>query len=186
MSDLPDIDIDFADRTQVLGLIPHTPARLETNKQHNTGVYFTDIPRSVDGIATIDHKRAEEMGYFKLDMLNVGIYAGIRDEVHLVELMTQEPNWNRLWEDKVFCTKITHIGNHYELIRSMKPDSIPRMAMFLAVMRPGKTNLRNKPWKEIAKTVWDRNVDGFTFRKSHAVAYAHLVVVHANLLDSLN
>ena len=46
MIDLPDIDIDFADRTSVLKHISHTPARLETGKRHNTGVYFTDIPRA--------------------------------------------------------------------------------------------------------------------------------------------
>jgi len=186
MIDLPDIDIDFADRTSVLKHISHTPARLETGKQHNTGVYFTDIPRAVDGLATVDHKHAEQLGYFKLDMLNVGVYEGVRDEVHLVELMTQEPQWNRLWEDREFCEQIVHIGNHYELIKSMRPDSIPRMAMFLAVMRPGKSKLRNKPWAEINKTVWDRNVDGYTFRKSHAIAYATLVVVHMNLLNSLD
>jgi len=110
----------------------------------------------------------------------------VRDEVHLVELMTTEPQWNRLWEDREFCEQIVHIGNHYELIKSMRPDSIPRMAMFLAVMRPGKSKLRNKPWAEINKTVWDRNVDGYTFRKSHAIAYATLVVVHMNLLNSLD
>ena len=68
----------------------------------------------------------------------------------------------------------------------MKPDSIPRMAMFLAVMRPGKSKLRNKSWAEINQTVWDRNVTGYTFRKSHAIAYANLVVVHMNLLNSLD
>jgi len=184
--DLPDIDIDFAKRTGVLEHITHTPARLETGKQHNTGVYFTDIPRGVDGLATMDHKRAEQLGYFKLDMLNVSVYENVRDEVHLVELMTTEPAWDRLWQDQEYCEQIVHIGNHYELIRSMKPDSIPRMAMFLAVMRPGKSKLRNKSWAEINQTVWDRNVTGYTFRKSHAIAYANLVVVHMNLLNSLD
>ena len=84
--------------------------------------------------------------------------------------------------DRDFCEQVVHIGNHYELVNSMRPDSITRMAMFLAVMRPGKAHLRNKPWAEINNTVWDRNVDGYTFRKSHAVAYATLVVVHMNLL----
>ena len=36
---LPDIDIDFADRTQALELFKHTPAKLKERK-HNTGVYF--------------------------------------------------------------------------------------------------------------------------------------------------
>ena len=42
-----DVDIDFADRDTILQLIKHTPARQESNiesKQHNSGVYVTDIP----------------------------------------------------------------------------------------------------------------------------------------------
>jgi len=59
--------------------------------------------------------------------------------------------------------------------------------MFLAVMRPGKAHLRNRPWTEIAKTVWQRpENDKYFFKKSHSVSYSHLVVVHMNLLDSLN
>lgn len=187
MIDLPDIDIDFKNRSDILKFIEHTPARLETGRQHNTGVYFTDIPSAGDGMSTFDHKQAEQLGYFKLDLLNVSVYDQVRDEVHLVELMTTEPRWNRLWEDREFCEQIVHIGNHYDLIKQMKPDSIPRMAMFLAVMRPGKAHLRNKPWAEIAKTVWQRpENDKYFFKKSHSVSYSHLVVVHINLLDSLN
>jgi hypothetical protein len=42
-----DIDIDFADRTSVLNLIRHIPARQIVQGQvrrHNSGVYVTDIP----------------------------------------------------------------------------------------------------------------------------------------------
>jgi len=186
MIDLPDIDIDLADRDRALSLFDATPARLESGQRHNTGVYFTDIPRAADGAATLDHKSAEQLGYFKLDMLNMSVYEKVRDELHLVELMTQEPPWHRLWDEPQFCERVIHVGNHYGLVNSMRPDSIPRMAMLLAVMRPGKSHLRNQPWKTIAETVWDRNVDGYTFRRSHAVAYAHLVAVHINLLNSLD
>jgi DNA polymerase III alpha subunit len=36
---------------------------------------------------------------------------------------------------------------------------------------------------ELSKTIWYKNNDGYSFKKSHAVAYAHLVVVHMNLLE---
>ena len=187
MYNMPDVDIDFADRTHVLKHIKGVGARLETSKQHNTGVYFTDIPVASDGLATVDHKVAEQLGYFKLDLLNVNVYENVRDEIHLVELMTTEPKWERLWTDPEYCAKIIHIANHYELIDNMRPDSIPRMAMFLAVMRPGKSYLRNKQWAEVGKTVWERPKDDrYFFKKAHAVSYAHLVVVHMNLLNSLN
>jgi DNA polymerase III alpha subunit len=34
--------------------------------------------------------------------------------------------------------------------------------------------------------VWDKDHTGYSFKKSHAVAYAHLVVVHMNLLEEQN
>jgi hypothetical protein len=54
--------------------------------------------------------------------------------------------------------------------------------MFLAIIRPGKKHLIGKPWKEVAKTVWDKGTDGYVFKKSHSLAYAHLVAVHMNLI----
>jgi hypothetical protein len=54
--------------------------------------------------------------------------------------------------------------------------------MFLAVIRPGKKHLIGLPWKEVAKTVWDKGTDGYIFKRSHSCAYSQLVVVHMNLL----
>jgi hypothetical protein len=62
-------------------------------------------------------------------------------------------------------------------------NTIPRMAMFLSVIRPAKRHLIGKKWAEVAATVWDKpSDDGYYFKKSHAVSYAHLVVVNMNLL----
>ena len=62
-------------------------------------------------------------------------------------------------------------------------DSIPRMAMFLAVIRPGKRHLVGKTWREVADTVWEQpDDDSYFFKKSHSVAYAQLVAVHMNLI----
>ena len=185
MTKLPDIDIDFADRTQILNYIHGTSARLSNEKAHNTGVYFTDIPTDINGIATVDHETAEKLGYFKLDLLNVNVYEGVKDEQHLVELMTTEPKWSLLWTDPEYTQQLIHIGNYYDLLVKMKPNSIPRMAMFLAVMRPAKSHLRNRSWTEIANTVWQPPKDGsYYFKKSHSIAYAQLVVVHMNLLNT--
>jgi hypothetical protein len=62
-------------------------------------------------------------------------------------------------------------------------NSIPRLAMFLALIRPAKRHLIGQSWADISKSIWDKNTDGYSFKKSHAVAYAHLVVVHMNLLE---
>ena len=183
-----DIDIDFANREQILNLLPHTPATIIKDKQatkHNTGVYFTDIPTDpFQGFASIDYKQAEDIGYLKLDFLNVSLYNQVRSEQHLIELMQQEPDWDKLY-DRELCAQLIHIGNHYDTLIKMPEavNSIPRMAMFMAVIRPAKRHLIGLPWAEVAKTIWDKPADdAYYFKKAHAVSYAHLVVVHMNLL----
>ncbi len=185
MIKLPDIDIDFANRETILSKLKHIPATLDTGKKHNTGAYFVDIPVDpMTGQASIDHEVAEERGYFKVDFLNVNVYQGIKDEDHINRLLEKTPNWKRLWLDEEFCSKVIHVNGHYDLMTQMKPDSIVRMAMFLAVMRPGKANLRQHNWKDIAEKVWIKPEDGsYYFKKAHAVAYAHLVAIHVNLLE---
>ena len=64
---MPDIDIDFADRNEILARLKHRLAKLENGKKHNTGVYVTEIPHnSVDGLSTIDYETAEDRGYSKI------------------------------------------------------------------------------------------------------------------------
>ena len=181
MRDMPDVDIDFADRTQLLQYVSGTPARLDTGVRHNTGVYFTDIPRDTAGAATVEHKAAEHLGYFKLDLLNVSVYERVRTEQHLVELM-REPTWSRL-EDQSTFERLIHIGNHWDLYCTMPEPitSIQRMAMFLAVIRPAKRHLAGETWSAVAEQVWQPPRDGsYFFKKSHSVAYAQLVVVDLN------
>lgn len=182
-----DIDIDFGDRTQALRLLDHTPASILRDGQlvpHNTGVYVTNIPQDpFTGLASIDYKLAEERGYTKLDFLNVSLYTQIKSEQHLQELINREPAWDLLY-DPEFCGQLIHIGNHYKTLIQMPEavNTIPRMAMFLSVIRPAKRHLIGQSWKDVAQTVWQKETDGYQFKKSHAVAYAHLVVVNMNLL----
>ena len=183
----PDIDIDLADRDQLLKLIAHTPARLESQgKRHATGIYVTEIPRdALNGCAAIDYQQAEQRGYFKIDLLNQSVYQLVRDETHLEAMMSKNPPWDRLWQEPQWCSKLVHIGNYHDLLDTMRPDSIQRMAAFISVIRPGKAHLRGCPWPEVFASVWDGDDSrGFVFKKAHAISYAHLVVLHMNLLDA--
>lgn len=183
-----DIDIDFGDRDKLLQVIKHTPAAMRNVspiRKHATGVYVTDIPYDpIHDMASIDYNEADKRGYFKLDLLNVHVYSQVRDELHLIELMG-DPDWSRL-TDKSYVEKLIHLNNQfYNLQKMPEPvDSIPRLAMFLAVIRPGKKHLIGQRWIEVAKTVWDKGTDGYTFKKAHAIAYSQLVVVHMNLLNN--
>lgn len=183
-----DIDIDFGDRQQILNLLKHHPAGIVRDGKlikHNTGVYFTDIPTDpMTGIASLDHEQATDRGYVKLDFLNVGVYNQVKDPAHLEHLLAQEPLWDLLYQ-REFCAQLIHIGNHYDtLIKMPEPvDSVPRLAMLLSVIRPAKRHLIGQSWKLVADSVWEKPTDGsYYFKKSHAVAYAHLVAVHMNLI----
>jgi len=184
-----DIDIDLADREQVLNLLDVSPASIIRDgklTKHNTGVYATDIPVDpFSGSASLDYQVAEERGYMKLDLLNVHVYKQVRDEAHLIELM-QEPDWAKLY-DPAICQQLIHVNNHYDtLLKMPEPvDSITRLAMFLAVIRPAKRHLIGKTWKEVAATVWDKVEGEYAFKKSHSLAYSTLVVVNLNLLTNL-
>jgi hypothetical protein len=182
-----DIDIDFGNRDNILQHIKHVPAARRTInpiRKHSTGIYVTDIPYdAINEMANLDYADAEKRGYIKLDFLNVHVYDKIRDEEHLNSLM-HEPDWTKL-NNRAFVEKLIHLSNHYQSMQKMPEaiNSIPRLAMFLAVIRPAKKHLIGLPWKEVAKTVWDKDADGYTFKKSHSLAYAHLVVVHMNMLE---
>ena len=182
-----DVDIDFGNRDHILQHIKHVPAAMRNVRpirKHATGVHITEVPYDpVHDIAAIDYVEAEKRGYFKLDLLNVHVYENVRDELHLVELM-REPDWKKL-EDIKFVEQLIHLNNQFYNLKKMPEpvDSIPRLAMFLAVIRPGKKHLIGEKWNEVAKTVWDKGTDGYSFKQAHGIAYSHLVVVHMNQLD---
>ena len=183
-----DIDIDLPDRAALLSLIPHIAARQMTNGQvrrHNSGVYVTAIPRDpVHDCAAIDYETAEQRGYFKIDFLNMSVYQLVRDPEHYEQMLAKTPAWSRLWTDSAWASQLVHVGNYAELLKTMRPDSIPRMAAFISVIRPGKAHLQNLPWSDVFANVWDGDDSrGYTFKKSHSLGYAQLVALHMNLLE---
>ena len=183
-----DIDIDLPDRDRILDLIPHVRAAMRKEGQtrlHNSGVYVTNIPRDpINACSALDYHEAEARGYFKLDFLNQSVYRLIRDPEHFETAMAQTPSWPRLWQDAAWASQLVHVGNYTSLLNDMRPDSIPRMAAFISVIRPGKAHLQQKPWHKVFESVWDGDAGrGFVFKKSHAISYAQLVVLHMILLD---
>ena len=183
---MPDIDIDFLDRTNALDILKHVPASIEdhgTFKKHNTGVYCTSIPYNpITGISTIDYKKAEERGYFKIDFLNVSIYKGVRNDEHLKQLMETEPLWDLLEQDE-FTNLLFHVNGHGHVLRQMKPKNLEELAAVLALIRPAKRHLLGKTWAEVLQDVWVRpTTDEYYFKKAHAIAYAQAIVVQMNLI----
>ncbi len=183
---MPDVDIDFFDRDGVLKLFKHTPATIikdEKVEKHKTGVYFHTVPENpVTGHSSLDYKKAEDRGYFKIDMLNVNIYKHVKSEQELVELMIQEPDWDMLKDIKI-VNQLFHLNGHFKIVSQLEPKTIEQLAAVLAIIRPAKRHLMYKDWKDILKEVWVKPTDGsYFFKKSHAVAYAQAIVVQMNLI----
>ena len=180
---LPDIDIDVSNRSKVLEHFASSDASLDGLKKHNTGVYFTDIPvNPITNTSSIDYKEAEDRGYFKLDILNVSLYKDIKSEDHLNTLLGKEPLWDLLTEPE-FSNQLFHVGEHSSVLQKTRPKNIEQLAAVLAMIRPAKRNLIGKSWPDIMKDVWTTPSDGsYYFKKAHAVAYAHAVVVQMNLI----
>jgi hypothetical protein len=183
---MPDIDLDFPDRTRVLDVIKHVPAVMAEGKKHNTGVYCHAIPYNpLTGLSSIEYGPAEDRGYFKIDFLNVSAYNGVRNEEHVKELLAVEPLWDLMYEKDV-CDQLFHINGYHNLLAQLKPTNISELAMVLALIRPGKKHLipvcQEKGFQAIKDDIWTKTDEAYFFKKSHAVGYAHLIVMQLNLI----
>lgn len=185
---MSDIDIDFANREDIFKHIVTIPASLENGKIHPSGRYVTDIPIDpITGFACIDYKKAESLGYYKIDFLNMSVYSFIKDVGQYNQLMEMETPWEKIL-DKSFCEKVVHIGNYHNVVSHYEPSTIEEMAMVLSVIRPGKKHLIGKSFDILRDNVWKKEIgqehDGvYAFKKSHSIAYAVLVSLHIKLLS---
>lgn len=181
-----DIDIDLADRNLILEITKNiSAARIEKGqlKKHNTGVYFQKIPYNpITNTASIDYETAENRGYFKLDFLNVSVYTDVKNEQHLNNLMNKEPLWELLQQEE-FVNLLFHLKGHADVLKKTCPTSVEQLAAVLAMIRPAKRYLIGKDWTTIMTEIWTKpENDEYFFKKSHAISYALVVIVHMNLL----
>ena len=182
-----DVDIDVYDRDSIIASMPCVAARIDRPngafEKHPTGVYFQNIPRDpLTNISTLDHKAAAHHGYFKVDMLNVNLYSGVRNERHLVELMDREPPWD-FFQFEEITDQLFHLRGHGHLLRRYPPQSVEDLAMILAIIRPSKSYLQHSGWDTIRAQAWTKSAeDTYQFSRSHGIAYGLVIVVNLNLL----
>jgi len=185
-----DIDLDFGNRDQLLSCIAYTPAtivdKIGNISRHNSGIYITAIPQDVlTGMSSIDYKKAEELGYVKLDILNNHLYSQIKSQEYMDELLDRPIHWNRLL-DAEFVKHLIHIGNYADMIKKLAEpiDSIEKLSMFLAIIRPGKKYLQGLPWDIIEKSVWRKEEsDEYSFKRAHAISYSIAITLQIRLLE---
>jgi DNA polymerase III alpha subunit len=146
-------------------------------------VYLHGVPASAaEAVCSVPYDHTEAEAYFKIDFLNVGIYKGVKDEAHLIQLMETEPLWDLLL-DEDFIQNLFHVNGHGSILRQSKPESIEQLAAVLAMIRPAKRYLIGKDWSTVMNEVWTKpDNEEYFFKKSHATAYAVAVVVQMNLI----
>ena len=178
-----DIDIDGANRTEILQHFKHVSAKQKNGKPHNSGVYFHDVPYDpLTNLCLLEYNEAEEKEFFKIDLLNVHLYKDIKGREHLNKLLNEEPDWDLL-QHKEIVEMLFHLNGHFDIVNRHNPKSIEQLAMLLAIIRPAKRPLLGQSWQEIEGTIWQKPVDdSYYFKKSHAIGYAHVIVLQLNLL----
>lgn len=187
MKRIGDIDIDVNDRDRILTKLCHVPASqnaLQSTSltKHNVGVYGQEIYADpFYGFSTLDYNQAEEAGYKKVDLLNLYFLTKLSSKQQLNEFLNEEPDWSMLTNPDTI-SQLNQISEQVGLMRTLKPASVEELAMAIAIIRPGKRHLLHKKWEEIRRTVWQPDNNGYTFKKSHATAYALNIVVQMNML----
>lgn len=190
-----DIDIDFKDGKSVIQQLPCTRSVERITEDglipHNSGVHFDNIPVDpISGLASIQYKEAERLGYQKVDILSQSAYEHVRDRDHLKELMNKEPDWDLLLVPE-FVEELSQIKKHITLLNVWRPRSIDELAMFIAMIRPGKRQCQSmNSWDEVERVIWDYDSIGLDaegkklryFKKPHAYAYSLMIVVQLNAL----
>ena len=100
--------------------------------------------------------------------------------------MIQDPDWSMLTDSKV-VDNLFHLNGHFNIVSKLEPKNVEQLAAVLAIIRPAKRHLMHKFWVDILKEVWKKPKDGsYFFKKSHAIAYAHAIVVQMNLMRRNN
>lgn len=191
-----DIDIDVRDSKEVISQLPCIRSTELISEDgllvHKSGIHFDNIPYDpCTGYASIPYKKAEELGYQKVDILSQSAYKYVRDREHLIELMNIEPDWGLLVTEPDIVNELSQIKKHGMLLHLWKPSNVHELAMFIAMIRPGKRKCQSmNTWDEVKKDIWnydtiDLDANGNKlryFKKPHAYAYSKMIMVQMNAL----
>lgn len=186
----PDVDIDVKtdfDPRKVFDL--GTRASMVQNgelKPHPCGYYLSSIPADpLTGLAAIPYDRAEELGFIKLDFLHNSVYDHFQSREEIETLLELEPSW-KLLEDPAVVSALFQLSNHAELVARVKPTSIDDLADLLALIRPGKRDFINAyiANRDAIRPLLYSDTGGYSFKKSHAYAYALVIVLQLHLIEA--
>lgn len=159
-------------------------------KKHNAGIYFQNIPKDkITGLAAIPYTKAQELGYFKIDFLHLGVLDTFSSKEQIRVLLKKEPDW-LLLQSPEHVSKMFHIRKHFELVSRIRPASVQELADCTALIRGSKRPLldayiKAKNKEKIRRILYAKPLDGrIYFKRSHSVAYALTIVLQLHLIKA--
>lgn len=185
-----DVDVDVPTNFDSMKVFPKwTRAAVVRDGKitsHPCGVYPQAIPRDpMTSFSAIPYTEAEELGYLKVDFLHVSAYNKFESRQEIDELMDKEPDWSLLQISSTW-SKLFQLSKHGELLTNLKPKTIAELADCMALIRPGKKALLGLYMKnrdEARKALYSKDENGYSFKKSHAFAYAYVVWLQLHLIE---
>lgn len=194
--EIPDVDLDVKDRDKALSVLRHFVPASQLQEgvlvPHKTGMYFQDVPvDSETGLAAFPYDVAESLGYYKVDLIPNHVYDLVESNEELENLLDEPVEWGWFLDERFYGNedpklRLTHISNYRHLCEQYPPKSVEDIAVLLALIRPRKKYLIGESWETVKTTVWKKldseNQEHYFFKKSHAVAFALLVTLHAKLI----
>jgi DNA polymerase III alpha subunit len=152
--------------------------------KHPVGVYFQNIPIDpITHLSSIPYQAAEELGYFKIDMLHLSVLDYFNNKGEIRMLTKKTPDWDLLLSPSV-VSKLFQLSNHYDLVVTIKPKSIIELADCIALIRPGKRYLLDGYLKDkdVIRQELYKKTDKYYFKRAHAISYATTIVLQLHLI----
>lgn len=186
-----DIDIDLKPDFNPIDIFPKwTKASMRQNEEiraHPCGVYAQRVAKNpLTGTAAVTYENAEELELFKIDFLHNTVYSFFQSKEEIDTLLALEPSWQILLMPSE-QSKLFQLSKHGDILQKIRPSSIEELADVLALIRPGKRELLNLYLSNkysTRKLLYGKDKNGgYSFKKSHAIAYAMVIVLQLHLIE---
>jgi DNA polymerase III alpha subunit len=185
-----DVDIDIVNTFNPSKAFGWTKASMVKNGKlgpHPCGVYPQPVPVDhLTKLCAIPYEEAEQVGFMKIDFLHLNVYSHFKSRQEIEELLCLEPDWSILL-DPEHQPKLFQLANHSSVLDAIKPKSIVQLADVLALIRPGKKKLLTLYQAHPISTrtlLYAKDENGYTFKKAHSIAYAHVIVLQLFLIQA--
>ena len=153
---------------------------------HPCGVYPQAMAQDpFTKLAAVPYEEAEDLGYLKVDFLHLNVYALFKSRAEIEELVKREPDWTLLQLPSTW-SKLFQLAKHGDLLQKVKPKTIEELADCMALIRPGKKGLLGLYLKEreaCRKILFAQDESGYSFKRSHSLAYSLVVVLQLHLIE---